>query len=603
MVRVIKGVNEFETFNPDLAKEWHPTANGILKPSDIASRSNKKYFWLCKKGHTYDASSDKRVRGSGCPFCANKRILVGYNDLKSKFPDLIEEWDYENNDDNPENYVYSSSKKVNWVCKRCGHRWKTSICHRTGNRKSGCPECAKKIRGELKHRYALEHSGSITDQLLLKEWDYTKNEKGPEEYTPSCNLKVFWKCSICGYEYVAKISNRTNGKGCACCANLVVVKGVNDLATTHPKLASEWHPTKNGDLTPEKVTYGKGKKVWWICSEGHEYLATILHRSHGTNCPICNSGRQTSFAEQAVYFYIKKLFSDTISRYTGIFDNGMELDIYIPSIKLAIEYDGEAWHKSEKVEREKEKYRICRENGIKLLRLKEKRSDTDIHTADDVWNITGNGPMYERKNLALLIRLLLDRLDPRSNFWTRKRISDLHSPIDVDIDRDEMEIRAYMTKLNNNSLEELFPKIAKEWHPTKNKSVKPNQVKKGSTAKYWWLCSVCNNEYMASVYHRTSGTGCPKCGAKRGAANRRRKVYMIDMNTNEILKTFESIVDAAQYMNFRTSSNITSVCKGKRMHAGGYLWRYEGEAFIINQNCGKEKGETCVLQELWEDNS
>ena len=602
MAKVIKGVNDFETLYPDMAKEWHPTANGKLLPSEVASRSNKKYFWLCSNGHTYETTPDHRVRGSGCPYCGNKKVLLGFNDLKTKYPHLIVEWDYEKNDKNPEDYVYSSAKKVNWICKTCGSKWVTDIRHRTG-RNTGCPECAKKIRGEAKHQYALKNNGSITDALLLKEWDYDKNLKSPEEYTPSCNEKVFWKCSKCGYEYEAKINNRANGRGCACCANLVVVKGVNDLATTHPKLAAEWHPTKNGDLSPEKVTYGKGKKAWWICPEGHEYPATILHRSHGTNCPICNSGRQTSFAEQAVYFYIKKLFNDAISRYTDIFKNSMELDIYIPSKKLAIEYDGEAWHKSEKVEREKEKYRICRENGIRLLRLKEKRANTDMWTADEILNISGNGPMYEHKNLTQLIRALLDKLDPRSNFWTRKRMQDLHSPIDVNIERDEMEIRSYMTKIKGDSLEDLFPEIAKEWHPTKNLTVKPNQVKRGSSAKYWWLCPKCKHEYKTSVSHRTSGTGCPKCSAKKRAASFRRPVHKIDMLNYEIIKTYESVTDAAIDMKFKTSSNITSVCNGKRPHAGGYLWRYADEYLDDINISESRKSERYVLQELWEDDS
>ena len=577
MGKVIEGLNDLATMYPEIAKQWHPTANGQLLPNKIAPKSNKKYFWLCANGHTYESTADHRVRGSGCPYCGNKKVLLGFNDLKTIYPELLVEWDYENNDKQPEEFVFSSRKKAKWICKTCGNKWEASIDHRTGKRKTGCPECAKKLRGELKHKYALEKNGSITDPLLLKEWDYAKNKKGPEEYTPSCNVKVFWKCSVCGYEYESKINNRANGKGCACCANLVVVKGVNDLRTTHPKLASEWHPTKNGDLTPEEVTYGKGKKVWWICLEGHEYHATILHRSHGTNCPICNSGRQTSFAEQAVYFYIKKLFDDAVSRYTDIFSNGMELDIYIPSKKLAIEYDGEAWHKSEKASREKEKYRICKEKGIRLLRLKEKRADTDMWSADEILNISGNGSMYEHKNLAILIRALLDKLDSRSNFWTRKRMSDLHSPIDINLERDEMEIRSYMTKIKGDSLEELFPNIAKEWHPTKNLTVKPNQVKRGSSTKYWWLCPECNNEYKASVSHRTYGTGCPKCGAKKSAANRRRKVCKINMVTNEIIKIYESVTDAAIDMNFNTSSNITSVCKNKRPHAGGYLWRYADE--------------------------
>lgn len=576
MAKVIKGMNDLATLYPEIAKDWHPTKNGELTPDNVACGSNKKYFWLCKNEHTYEASPDKRIIGSGCPYCGNKKVLVGFNDLKSKHPAIADEWDYEKNDKRPEEYVHSSAKKVSWICSTCKTKWVAEIRHRT-ERNTGCPECAKRIRGKLKHEYALKNNGHITDSLLLEEWDYEKNNNGPDKYTPYSNEKVFWICSKCGYKYESKISNRSNGRGCALCKNKVIVKGKNDLATTHPLLAKEWHPTKNNDLTPEHVTYGNGKKVWWVCPEGHEYQATVLHRSYGTNCPICNSGRQTSFAEQAVYFYIKKLFNDAISRYTDIFSNGMELDVYIPSIKLAIEYDGEAWHKPDKAEREKEKYRICKQNGIKLLRLKEKRSDSDMWTADDVWNISGNGPMHEHKNLAQLIRLLLDRLDSRSNFWTRKNMKDLHSPIDINLARDEMEIRSYMTKLQNDSLSDKFPAIAEEWHPTKNLSVKPNQVKPGSSTKYWWLCPTCGYEYKATVSHRTGeGTGCPKCGVRKSALSRSKKVHMIDKQSNKVLRTFESIMDASRQMNI-SSGNIGTVCRGKRPYAGGYIWRYADE--------------------------
>ena len=244
----------------------------------------------------------------------------------------------------------------------------------------------------------------------------------PSEHAPQSSKYAYWICSKCGYRYRAKISNRANGRACACCSNKVVVPGINDLATTHPQLAKEWHPAKNMPLTPEQVTYGKGKKVWWVCPEGHEYPATILHRaSGGTNCLICNSGRQTSFAEQAVYYYVKKVFPDAINRYTEIFDKGMELDIYIPSMKLGIEYDGMAWHKADKLSREKKKYRICKENGIRLLRLMEKPPQNGIlTTADESLTIKG-GPMHEKKHLAQTIRFLLDRIDPEANPWTRKK--------------------------------------------------------------------------------------------------------------------------------------------------------------------------------------
>lgn len=122
------------------------------------------------------------------------KVIKGENDLETLYPEIIADWDYEVNDKKPEEYVGGSAKKVSWICRTCGTRWKAEIRHRT-RRKTGCPECAKKIRGELKHKYALENNGSITNTLLLKEWDYTKNKKGPEEYTPCSNESVFWICS------------------------------------------------------------------------------------------------------------------------------------------------------------------------------------------------------------------------------------------------------------------------------------------------------------------------------------------------------------------------------------------------------------------------
>lgn len=409
---------------------------------------------------------------------------------------------------------------------------------------------------------------------LAEEWDYEKNEKLPSEYAFKSNVSVFWKCKKCGYEYKAKISNRAIGRGCPCCAGRVVVLGVNDLTTTHPQLAAEWHPTKNGALTPEQVTYGRTKKVWWLCPEGHTYQATILHRSSGTNCPKCNAGRQTSFAEQAVFFYVKKLYPDAVSRYKEIFNNQMELDIYIPSIRLGIEYDGMAWHKESRFEKEKEKYEICRKNNIKLLRIKEKSADRDKLTADRSLSLGGITALYEHRNLTQIIQALLDDIDPETNFWTRKKASEIHSSVKVNIPRDEMEIRSYMTKLKNGSFEERFPDLAKEWHPAKNGTLTPDKVSPFADIQTWWICPNCGYEYKATIGHRSVGTGCPKCGIKKSALARSKGVQMIDMETKEIIKTFASISDASRQMGI-SSGNISAVCKGGgRKQAGGYIWRY-----------------------------
>ena len=115
---------------------------------------------------------------------------------------------------------------------------------------------------------------------LMKEWDWEANKKAgldPDKLTLGSNKKAAWKCKKCGHNWLSKIANRTILKrGCPVCANHVIIKGKNDLATTHPQLAKEWHPTKN-TFSPNTVPHGTRKKVWWICPKGHEYQASILH--------------------------------------------------------------------------------------------------------------------------------------------------------------------------------------------------------------------------------------------------------------------------------------------------------------------------------------
>lgn len=83
------------------------------------------------------------------------------------------------------------------------------------------------------------------------------------------------------------MNKMTSGRGCPLCRGLQVLAGFNDLASRNPKAATEWHPTKNGTLLPEKVTYGSMRKVWGLGPCGHEREATITLRANaGTGCPF-----------------------------------------------------------------------------------------------------------------------------------------------------------------------------------------------------------------------------------------------------------------------------------------------------------------------------
>lgn len=119
------------------------------------------------------------------------------------------------------------------------------------------------------------------------------NQQGDElvgDYTND-STKTQVRFGKCGH--VADISPNSykNRRGCGVCSGKQVQKGYNDLATTHQHLAKEWHPTKNGEITPHDVTRGSGKKVWWQCESGHEWEASTNKRSSGRNCPYCTNHR------------------------------------------------------------------------------------------------------------------------------------------------------------------------------------------------------------------------------------------------------------------------------------------------------------------------
>lgn len=523
--------------NAHLMSEWDWEKNNKLglSPSKLLLRSNKKAWWKCANGHSWLQTIDKKSsRNSNCPYCTNKRVLVGENDLQTLFPHLIKEWHPTKNGSlRPEEYVIGSAKKVWWKCSKCGQEWEASIRSRT-QRQTGCPVCALKKRASTRIEKRILENGSITNELLLSEWNYEKNQDLlPEKFTSSSNKKVWWKCSVCEYEWQAKISLRQAGRGCPCCSNRTVVKGKNDLATTNPELAKEWHPTKNGTLTPFDVTRGSGKKVWWKCPKEHEYKTSVLHRGHGTNCPICNSGRQTSFFEQAIFFYIKKSYPDAINRYQNFLRHRMEIDIFIPSKHLAIECDGIFWHNKENSKkRENTKYQLCHEKGITLWRVREqgKNEKSGCPTL-----LTGNAVKYSEikadrifywdsqkgnQGLNQVISQILDTISSNDRLWGKQ--INAFPFFDVNVDRDRFKIYENTNSLLGSSLEDLFPELANEWHYEKNENIKPHSVMAGSDLKVWWICSKCGHEWETSPSKRTGKdkTGCPICSRKEGAKKR-----------------------------------------------------------------------------------
>jgi len=276
-----------------LLAEWD-TQRNVLSPERVSYGSQRRVWWTCEKGHQWEAMVKSRAGGTGCPYCSNRRIVAGENDLASAYPELAAEWDAEKNGVlSPTALPAGTTKKVWWRCGK-GHTWCAAVSSRV--RGAGCPVCTGKVI------VAEENDLGSRFPEIAAQWHPTKNGSlTPKNCPPSSNRRVWWRCPL-GHEYQAAVGARTvNGSDCPYCAGKKVLAGFNDLASQEPAVAAAWHPTLNGALTPQDVTTGSRRKVWWLCPEGHVWKAVVYSRARAqkTGCPVC-AGRIPQ-ARQARY--------------------------------------------------------------------------------------------------------------------------------------------------------------------------------------------------------------------------------------------------------------------------------------------------------------
>ena len=200
--------------------------------------------------------------------------------------------------------------------------------------------------------------------------------------------------------------------------------------SSYPDLVKEWHPTKNGDLTPSAFTHATKRKVWWLCSEGHSFETEARNRTRRSmGCPECPTHRPNSSNNLLLLF---------------------------PEI-------AKEWHPT--------KNKDLKPNQVAAP------------PRNKAWWLCSKGHSYET-NIGNRTRWK----DSKCPYCLHRRLGD-----------------------DNNLLAE-FPEIAKEWHPTKNGELLPEQFVPGTKKKVWWLCPQ-KHSYEAGIQHRTkkNPTGCPHC--------------------------------------------------------------------------------------------
>jgi len=263
-LRTIEGETDLLTLEPELAREAYGWNASQLKPG-----SSLKMNWKCKLGHIYKASvNDRTQKGKrrGCPYCSGKKVLAGFNDIKTTHPDKAKMafgWD-------PSDFSFGMVKKLNWKCSE-GHEWTQSpntVC----SLKYGCPVCAN-----LVIRFQVNDL-----QTLLPELAAQANGWDPSKYGASSTRILSWRCSF-GHTWNASIENRNrHNSGCPVCAGQKVWPGFNDLQTKHPDIASQavgWDPSV--------ILAGGATKRLWRCHNDHTWRTSIRARIAGRGCPSC----------------------------------------------------------------------------------------------------------------------------------------------------------------------------------------------------------------------------------------------------------------------------------------------------------------------------
>ena len=237
----------------------------------------------CEKGHPYQISEAHRRQGGRCPFCLLHKLLPGFNDFATHYPDAASEadgWD-------PSTVLRTCRERMSWKCKAAGHAWTMEASKRAKG--TGCPIChilgrsaAAQARTAARVVPGVNSLKALYPSVALEAdgWE-------PDAFMPASNQKMPWKCLKYGHKWATSINLRTNmGTGCSVCSGKQVLAGFNDLASKFPEIAKQ---ARGWD--PSTVVAGSNKKLPWKCDQGHEWTAVVSGRTgRGTGCPKC-SGR------------------------------------------------------------------------------------------------------------------------------------------------------------------------------------------------------------------------------------------------------------------------------------------------------------------------
>jgi predicted DNA-binding protein YlxM (UPF0122 family) len=432
--------------------------------------------------------------------------------------------------------------------------------------------------------------------------------------TQGMGAKVWWICpkSECGSSFDMRISHKINGISCPFCAGKRV-NDTNSLLTLRPNLAKEWHPIKNGDLTPHDVPIFSSKKIWWICELGHEWQVIVGTRSRkNSGCPYCSgykvfvgfndlrttrpdcarllanpddgykyaqgSNKKVNWICSACDTLIKKRTIGSITRY----------GLACPSCSDGKSYGAKFMY-----------------NLLKYSNMSFKPEATfewsknyfyDFYLGDYNWIIETHGKQhYENNRKNSLWRTLEEE---QENDRKKKEIAKLNN-IDkyIVIDTRKSDFNFIKANIENSELKKLIDFDSVDWIRIEVESVR-------SWVKIVWglYAEGLSLKQIAEEMKLSQGTvssylrkgheigkfdyykRMKEENTKRGK-QKRKPIVQLSLN-GDFIKEWDSLIDI-QEVSDKTINNVQDCCSGHQKTAYGFRWAYKEDYDLIGGKVGE----------------
>ena len=417
----------------ELINQWYDYKNSqlSLNINSVAPFSKIKAYWQCPAypNHIYDTRIYQRTaQKQGCPYCSGKRVFPRFNDLASKCHDSIEEWDYGNNWD-----------------------------------------------------------------------DKKKKETLPSDYTYGSHHVANFVCSKCHESYPMMIKSYYRKNRCPYCASTKIRP---DKSNSFAKKCSDqlqfWDYEKNKEIRtknhpegvdPENISSKSNIKLFWKCGFGHKWENTAYGQNQSPGCSKCLRRKKFSTPEKAVSYYVEKMFpGEVIDNYPPDWNKKQDLDIYIPSKSIAIQYDGAHYHNLSKRDNDLKNGKEVISHGICLIRIREEGSPFIPDGSIEIRRYGAN----DSQSLNECIRQLLQQLSKITN-------NEYNFTIDFDRDFSDIANRSYTIELENSISKkrpDLVPFISNNHN--QNRDVL-SRLPASHNDKIWWTCPRCGNDHHLEV--------------------------------------------------------------------------------------------------------